>query len=1029
MDTGNSIELFSSEVLTQNFYKWEVRGRGWNVWDFPVSLEPPFVPYSLPVGSSIRLSADDGRHPTFLSSLTDKFKSIFFSHNVSNNQVLTEDIDEDPEPIPFEGDAEIKELKIVLPIDAEISRDYCEYFLLSLSSLSSPIGFEILGTSQEITLYFSCRTQDMPFLRQQIRSFFPQVIVTETESVSEKLHEGDLYTAVVDCGLSDEFMRPVKTFKQFDPDPLTTVYAALAELQDNDIGLVQLLFQSVEAPWSANIMNAVRNYDGSSFFADAPEMVDLAEKKVSKPLYSVVLRLVGKCRTEEGAWQIVRNLYRGLIPYADPVSNEFIPLENEGYEDNLHFDDVIFRQTRRSGMILNNEELLGLIHLPSPSVINPKLRREGKKSRPVPIIATGHGFVIGENIHRGIKTDVSLSIEQRLRHIHIIGKTGTGKSTLLVNMVLNSISEEGNSGVAVIDPHGDLIDRIIERIPEERMNDVILFDPSDTEYPVGFNILEAHSEVEKTVLSSDLVELFRRFSTSWGDQMTTVLSNAIIAILESKEGGTLFDLKRFLLEKDFREHILKQGVDPAIVYFWEKEYPLLRGGSQVSIITRLDAFLRSKLIRNILTQKVGLNFKDIIEGKKIFLAKLSQGIIGEENSYLLGSLICSKFHQMALGRQATEVSKRAPFFLYIDEFHNFATPSLASTLSSSRKYSLGLTLAQQTLSQIENSNLLNSVITNPTTRVCFSLGDNDALKLSSGFTHFDANDLMNLGVGEAIVRIERNEYDCNLNTFNIPEVFSNTAAARRDKVITLTRETYGKKVVPMEYTIPQIDKLDKLLVPVVPKQKPSLPIEVKQEQYILPKKKIETQPKPNRPKVLIPADDFGNHKILSQHRYLQTLIKKMAEQRGYRAVVEEPTPDGNGRVDVGLERDGKKIAIEISVTSGDNQELHNVEKCLKAGYETIVVCSTEKKNLEAFKKLIPEKLQQTDLDKVKYLEPDELFSFLDRQIAQKTVIEQRIKGYRVKVQYEAMSDSENKHKRDAIAQVIVNAMKKMKRHS
>ncbi|MEW6060793.1 MAG: type IV secretion system DNA-binding domain-containing protein [Bacteroidota bacterium] len=1025
MNNGDNVDFYSSEVLTQNFYKWEVRGRGWNVWDFPVSLEPPFVPYSLPIGSPIRSSVDDGRHPTFLSSLTDKFKLAFSSHNTSNSQVLTEDIDEDPEPIPFDDDVEIKELKIVLSADAEISREYCEYFLLSLSSLTSPVGFEILGTSKEITLHFSCRVQDMPFLRQQIKSFFPQVIVTETDLVTENLQEGDLYTAVVDCGLSEEFMRPVKTFKQFNPDPLTTMYAALGELRDNEVGLVQVLFQSVEAPWATNIMRAVRNNDGSSFFADAQEMIDLAEKKVGKPLYSVVLRLVGKSRTQEDAWQIVRNLYRGLTPYADPLSNEFIPLENEGYGDDLHLDDVISRQTRRSGMILNNEELLGLIHLPSPSVINPKLRREGKRSHPVPAIATGHGFVIGENIHQGIKTSVSLSIEQRLRHIHIIGKTGTGKSTLLVNMVLNSIRE--NSGVAVIDPHGDLIDRIIERIPEERMNDVILFDPGETEYPVGFNILEAHSEIEKTVLSSDLVELFRRFSTSWGDQMTTVLSNAIIAILESKEGGTLFELKRFLLEKEFREHRLKQGVDPAIIYFWEKEYPLLRGGSQVSIITRLDAFLRSKVIRNILTQKEGLNFKDIIEGKKIFLAKLSQGIIGEENSYLLGSLICSKIHQVAMGRQAMEASKRTPFYLYIDEFQNFATPSLASTLSSSRKYSLGLILAQQSLSQIENQVLLNSVIANPMMRICFSLGDNDAQKLSPSFTHFDGGDLMNLGVGEAIVRVERNEYDCNLATFAVPQVVPETASMRREKIIALTREMYGQRVVPTEYKISPAEKPSEPIVPVEVKKTSPIRIEVEQQPVLSDKKEaIKTKPKQVFSRVLILPDDEVNRKILSQHRYLQTLIKKMAEQRGYQAAIEEPTPDENGRVDVGLERDGKKIAVEISITTSDSWESHNIEKCLKAGYEIVIACSPEKKNLEAIRKSVSEKLLPKDLEKLKFFEPQELFLFLDQQIAKSSSSEQKIKGYRVKVKYEAVSEDEKRQKREAVAQVIVNAIKRIK---
>ena len=316
----------------------------------------------------------------------------------------------------------------------------------------------------------------------------------------------------------------------------------------------------------------------------------------------------------------------------------------------------------------------------------------------------GGAFVLGENLDRDLKTKVSLSVEQRLRHIHVIGKTGTGKSTLLLNMIKQDI--EAGRGVAVLDPHGDLVEKIEELIPERRLDDVILFDPSDTEYPVGFNILEAHSDIEQTVLSSDLVELFRRFSTSWGDQMTTVLSNAIEAILGNKEGGTLIELKRFLLENDFRRSILRAGADPAVVYFWEKEYPLLRGGSQISIITRLDSILRSKIVRNIVAQREGLDFRKIIESGKIFLAKLPQGIIGEENSHLLGSLICSKLHQAVMGRQSVNTSERTPFFLYIDEFQNFATPSMVSMLSGSRKYGFGLVLAHQDLHQIADAALV-----------------------------------------------------------------------------------------------------------------------------------------------------------------------------------------------------------------------------------------------------------------------------------------------------------------------------------
>ena len=196
---------------------------------------------------------------------------------------------------------------------------------------------------------------------------------------------------------------------------------------------------------------------------------------------------------------------------------------------------------------------------------------------------------------------MTLSAEARSQHCYVIGASGTGKSTLLLNLILQDI--EHGEGIAVLDPHGDLIDEIMGRIPEKRSHDVVLLDPSDEAYPVGFNVLKAHSEVEKNLLGSDLVAVFRRLSTSWGDQMTSVLGNAVLAFLESTEGGSLVDLRRFLVDTGFRAKFLKTVRDPEIVYYWEKTFPLLVAKPQGPILTRLDTFLRPKLIRYMVAQK------------------------------------------------------------------------------------------------------------------------------------------------------------------------------------------------------------------------------------------------------------------------------------------------------------------------------------------------------------------------------------------------------------------------------------------
>lgn len=237
-----------------------------------------------------------------------------------------------------------------------------------------------------------------------------------------------------------------------------------------------------------------------------------------------------------------------------------------------------------------------------------------------------------------------------------------------------------------------LKENMLSFIPKERIDDVVLIDPSDSKFPVGFNILTAHTEIEKELLASDLVALFRRFSTSWGDQMNSVFANAILAMLESTRGGTLMDLRHFLIEKEFRDQFLKSVTDPDVVFYWQKEFPLLRGTSIASILTRLDSFLRPKLIRTMVSQKTSLDFQTLMDGRKIILVNLSEGLMGAENSFLLGAFIVSKIQQCAMARQAQRTEARTPFFLYIDEFHHFITPSMSSILSGARKYGLGLVL-------------------------------------------------------------------------------------------------------------------------------------------------------------------------------------------------------------------------------------------------------------------------------------------------------------------------------------------------
>ena len=781
------------EILTEEFYAWERRGRGWLTWSEPVELEPPFRPFFIPRSAPAPGCFDDGRKPTFLSKLTDRI--VGARQEASNEHEQVDEWPDEPEPELWYGHEEISELLVAVPPDLDLARESAEQFLLAVPKAAGPIAFELVGNAECVRLLLACGKADEPSIAQTLKAYFPDVLISRQPNSLTELWASAEHGSVVlaDVGLAHEFMVPLRLIRRFDVDPLASIVGSLADLRHGETGVFQVLFQRAHHPWAREALNAVLDDRGSPFFIDAPEISALAKTKVARPLFTAVLRIGVRAGRHDRALAVARRLTSALSVLADPIANELIPLRNgAGYRGSDHEADLLLRRTRRSGMILSVEELVSLVHLPTSSVRDSRLLRHGRKTRPAASVVGRDGVSLGQNVHDGKTTEVRLSAEQRSRHMYVIGASGTGKSTLLLNLIRQDL--ESGDGLAVLDPHGDLVDRVLGLIPPSRLDDVILVDPADAEFPIGFNILSANSEVEQTLLASDLVGTFKRLSTSWGDQMTSVLGNAILAFLENERGGTLIDLRRFLVEPAFRKEILQTVRDPEVAYFWEREFTLLRGRPQAPILTRLDSFLRPKPIRYMVAQKDSrLDLRKAMDDGKVLLCRLSHGAIGEENAYLLGTLLVSKLHQVAMSRQDVAEEKRRPFYLYIDEFHNFVTESMASILSGARKYRLGLILAHQGLRQLQSrsSDVLASVIANPGTRVCFRVGDEDARLLAKGFSGFDANDLQNLGTGEAICRVERADFDFNIRTPLLPAVDAALAESRRQHVVARTREFYG----------------------------------------------------------------------------------------------------------------------------------------------------------------------------------------------------------------------------------------------
>ncbi|MBX3024671.1 type IV secretion system DNA-binding domain-containing protein [bacterium] len=1019
--------LTATELLTLQFYGWERRGRGWDLYDSPVSIEPPFTPFfrRLANAGSTR-PPDDGRKATWLTTIAERLREYW---NAPAAPVTPVASDEEPAGVEYDLDLDTRwtELAVVLPAGCDVNREAAEQLVVSLSTCPSPISFEMIGTPEAIVVQLACHQAEADVVMQQVGAYFPDAIVEERCGFLDRAWRRAAWyeELLVDFGLSDEFMRPVKTFRNFSVDPLISLAGALGDTRSGEAAVLQVLFRSCQHPWSPSILRSVADGEGGSFFLDAPEMLPLAKQKISRPLTAVLIRAGAKSGVRGRAEKLMRGLARALGQFADPTSNGLIPLTNDNYAHEAHERDLLHRHSHRSGMILNTEELVGLVHPPSASIRLAKLDRERRKTKAAPATVVGHELLLGENRHAGKAMPVTLSAEQRSRHIYLIGASGTGKSTLLLNLIAQDL--RSGQGIGVLDPHGDLIDAVLGLVPAERYDDVVLLDPSDDQFPVGFNILSAHSELERTLLASDLAAIFRRFSTSFGDQMQAVLSNAILAILDNDRGGTLLDLRRFLVEKPFRDEYLRSVTDPEIQYYFQREFSLLKGSPQAPILTRLNTFLRPKPIRYMVAQREGLDFSTIMNGGKIFLAKLSHGLIGEENSHLLGALLVTKFHQLAMGRQEMAAAGRRPFTLYIDEFHNFVTPSVASILSAARKYRLGLVLAHQEMRQLwdQDAAVGSAVLTNPCTRICFRVGDWDAKKLAEGFSSFTATDLQSLGVGEAICRVERAEHDFTLTTPPPPTVEPSVAEAHREEILRRSRARYARPRAEVEAlldaarTEAQAANVPNRPPRPAPMEPPrSVPSQSAPAPTLTP---VDTPVRPSAEKKA-PPSAASSTPLLGrggrQHKYLQHLVKRLAEDRGYRAVIEQPILAGAGSVDVSLEKGERRIACEISVTTETDHEIDNIQKCLAGGYETVVALSSDAKVVRRLKERAAPVLGPETFSRVRFLQPEDLVLFLDELAAGEASGETTVRGYRVKRRYQPVSPEQAELRKQAIAKVL-----------
>jgi len=713
------------------------------------------------------------------------------------------------------------------------------------------VSLELVATGGGIRFYAVAPTNVSKFVESQFYAQYPTAnIVKVDDYVPEQFKDGEYKVANLSLSKDNHF--PLKSFLDFEIDPLSAITSAMTEAKTGENLWLQILIRPTPDVWQGagydyvedvragmggkrdsfakGLSASISKESGELFqtFMDqlagrirepprsggGPDRVNLSsgqeleiksiENKLSKMGFGVVIRLLAQAETEERTDNLLRSMIASMRQFSTANLNSFSSSIREN--DPHRFRELkerIFNPDK--SFVLNIEELGAIYHLPSGSIETPGVSWvESKKGEPPANLPVENCTYMGTTVFRDRRVRFGISNEgdDRLRHMYLIGKSGTGKSTLFKNMIIQDINN--GMGVGVLDPHGELIDDILEYIPDDRIEDVILVDPSDVERPVGINVLELDDPSQKNIMASALVSsMATQFSFSWGPRLEYLLNNAVLTLLEVP-GTTMLGIVRILNDLNYQNYILHSVKDPVISDFWDEEYRQMRGNQRLiteavsPIQNKIGRFLSSTTVRNILGQRRStIDFGEVMNGKKILLMNLSKGKIGSDNANLLGALIVSRIQFTAMQRVKIPPQERNPFYLFVDEFQNFTGGEFESILSESRKYKLGLYLTHQFTSQLPEE-LLAAIFGNVGTIATYAIGPQDAKILETEFAPtFDETDLIALPKFHAYIKLlvdgqTSKPFSAEILKPWIPEEAVAQKTGNKEKVIEFSRQKYGR---------------------------------------------------------------------------------------------------------------------------------------------------------------------------------------------------------------------------------------------
>lgn len=734
----------------------------------------------------------------------------------------------------------------------------------SLADFKMPPVMEIAvhNTGEEIHFYFAVHEKEVNSLIQLVQAFW-------SGSIAEIVDDYNIFnpkggTLVASLAQTKERILPIKTYETMEEDsllPVLNIFSSL--LKEGDGIALQIIFKKAQPTVlktfkkiSAHLQKGESLRDAIEHAGSTPEkevvkaalsafspsssntqaesgrtepvdaqLVEEVGKKMAKPLLEANIRLVVSCETEERAKMFMDQIGSVYPLYAEPKGNSLTLKQFKGNRELKSAYDYSFRHFRSDQkLILNTQELASIAHLPTRAMLDiAKVTQIKARQAAPPIELPQEGIVLGASVYRGQRKTAHMTTEDRFRHLYVIGQTGTGKSTFLKNLIRQDI-ESGN-GIAFIDPHGDDAENVLSFVPESRLQDVVYFNPADIDYPMAFNMLEYDRArpQQRTFIANELIEVIGKIynlQETGGPMFEQYLKNTLFLLMQDPIiTPTILDVQRVFSDSLFRQELLSRCPDPSVVLFWKKEAEKASGDWGLSnmsiwVNSKLTPFIANDFIKPIIGQeKSSLDFRDIINNKKILIVNLSKGKLGETNAFFLGLLLVGKIFMYAIERDQGE---RTDFYFYIDEFQNVVTKTIATILSEARKFRLSLAIAHQYIKQVPED-IKAAIFGNVGTIVSFRIEVDDANAIKDYFKpSFSEQDLIRLDNFNAYVRpLIRGKTG---SAFNIEiDRPGKTDSAMMQKIITENRTKYAQ---PRDAVL---DAINQRYLPAKPAESPVQP--------------------------------------------------------------------------------------------------------------------------------------------------------------------------------------------------------------